>query len=265
MLKTTIKIYCHQAARGLHLDLVLLAPTAFPVFSPPSNLPHHKRTRALVQRTCRSLCEHFFVRDLLLVVCFWRWAKLILRERVLLYLSLPYRALGHVHSHSARPDPAEGLQDIEHPVPDVPLWVVALHNVHHAPAVPGVAAHHVDVPIECCHAHVALAAWHRRHRGPLVTCRAVILAAQHVVVVAAASEVVATHHVQPVAHSAHAVQAAQLHHVGPPAPRVCAGVIAPQLLLESVSGDSPCAGEVSYGEFKLLFCGPEGQDRAAQD
>lgn len=191
--------------------------------------------------------------------------SLILSQRVLLYLRLAYRALGHVHRHSACPDSAEGLQDIEHPVPGILLWIVALHNVHHAPAIPGVASHHVDVPIESCHAHVALASRHRRHRRPLVACRAVELAAQHIVVVAAASEVVTTHHVKPVANSAHAVQAAQLHHVSPPAPRVVAWVIAPEFLLESVSGDSPCARKVSYVVFKLLFCGPKWQDRAVQE
>lgn len=184
---------------------------------------------------------------------------LIRRQRALLYLSLAHRVLGHMHGHGAGPDPAEGLQHVEHPVPDVPLRVVALHDVHHAPAVPGVASHHVDVPVERRHAHVALAARHRRHRRPLVARRAVVLAAQHVVVVAAASEVVPAHHVQPVADGAHAVQAAQLHHVGPPAPRVGAGVVAPELLLERVAGDPPCAGEVSYGEFKLPFCGPKRQ------
>lgn len=160
-------------------------------------------------------------------------------QRTLLYLGLSDWPHGLVHGHGARPNPPEGLQNIEGVLPFVTLRVVALHNVHHAAAVPRVAPDHVDAALEHGHTDVALPPWHGRHHCPLVGGWAVVLAPQHVVVVIGATEVVAAHHVEAVAQRTHAVKPTQLHHVCPPAPEVTVGVVTPHLLLEGVLCDAP--------------------------
>lgn len=179
----------------------------------------------------------------------WRWHKVgnplvcgasALRcgQGTLLNLSLVHWPLRQVNCHRTSTNPPERLQHVEHPVPHVLLRVVPLHNVNHAPAVPGIPSHHVDLPVKHCHTNIALTTWHRRHHRPLVRLWAVVFAAQDVVVVAAASEVIPAHDVELVAHSAHAVKAAELHHVGSSTPCVSDWVVTPQLLLERVSGDA---------------------------
>lgn len=54
---------------------------------------------------------------------------------------------------------------------------------------------------------------------------AVELTVQYVIIVAAAPEVVPSHHVESVAHRAHAVEATQFHHVGTVTPCVSLRVI----------------------------------------
>lgn len=161
-------------------------------------------------------------------------------QRTLLYLSLIHGPLWHMNCHCAGTNPPQRLQHIENPVPRVALRIVPLHNVNHASAVPGVTPHHVDVPVKHRDTNIALAPWHWWHRRPLVCLWAVVFAAQDVVVVAGASEVIPAHDVESVADGAHAVQAAELHHVGSSAPRVSAGVVTPKLPLERVTCDSAC-------------------------
>lgn len=153
--------------------------------------------------------------------------------------------------HCAGTNPPQRLQHVEHPVPHVPFWVISLHNVNHASAVPGISSHHIDLPVEHSHTHVALTPRHRRHHRPLVCVGAVVFAAQNVVVVAAASEMVPAHDVESLFHSAHAVQATELRHVGASAPRVADGVVAPELLLEGVTGDAACEAREQSVEEKV--------------
>ena len=143
-----------------------------------------------------------------------------------------------MNRHGAGPDPPQRLQHVEHSVPRILLWIVPLHDVHHAPAVPRIPSHYIDLPVKHSHSHVTLAPGHGRHHRPLVGVWAVELAAQDVVVVTAASEVIPAHDIESVSHGAHAVQPAELPHVGTSAPGVGYSVIAPKLLLEGVTGDS---------------------------
>lgn len=213
----------------LHLQLVFLTHTASIsflnyAFLSPQHSGKFKPTKFWSDSQNRPVCGAL--------------SALSCGQRTLLYLSLIHRLLWHMNCHCTGTDPPQRLQHIEHPVPHVMLWIIPLHNVDHASAVPGVTSHHVDVPVKHCNTDIALAPWHWRHRRPLVRLWAVVLAAQDVVIVAAAPEVIPAHDVKPVSDGAHAVQATELHHVGPLTPRVSDRIVTPKLLLEHVTCDS---------------------------
>lgn len=138
-------------------------------------------------------------------------------------------------------------------MPLVFLWVVFLYYFHHAAIVPGVAAHHVDLVLEHSHADVALTPQHGGYGCPQVEGGGVILAAEHVVVVARAAEVIAPDHIQPVAHRAHAVEAADRRHRCLLSPFIRIWVKAHKLLLESVMSDSPCSKKKETKQQKLIL------------
>lgn len=138
-------------------------------------------------------------------------------------------------------DPPQWLGQVENFVPFVFLGVVLLYYFHHAPIVPRVAAHHVNLILKHGHAHVALTSQHGGDRCPQVEGGGVVFAAEDVVVVAGAPEMIASDHVKTVAHRAHAVEAANCRHGRFLSPFIGIRVKAHQLLLKSVVSDSTCS------------------------
>lgn len=190
------------------------------------------------------------------------WSVLRCGQRTILNLCLIHWSLRQMNCHCTGTDPPQRLQHIEHPVPHVPLWIIPLHNVNHAPAVPGVPSHHVDLPVKHRHTNITLAPGHCRHHCPLVCLWAVVFAAQDVVVVAAASEMIPSHDVEFVSYGAHAVQATELHHVGSSIPRVSDRIVTPKLLLECVTGDASCVTKDKQTHFTVCSKRPSSKDLA---